>query len=154
MDSLFALSLMTAIFCGIWSALSSSLGLIAWAGFAGCTSFFAAGGKSKGFKKTILTNLSGVFWAMISIKICQYIEIEHIGAITTAVITFIMCIQAKIKFLDFIPGTFIGSVSTFAAGGNWKAVALALILGAILGYICESTGIWLFEVLNKKDNTK
>ncbi|WP_270942732.1 DUF1097 domain-containing protein [Romboutsia lituseburensis] len=154
MDSLFALSLMTAIFCGLWSALSSSLGLIAWAGFAGCTSFFAAGGKLKGFNRAIFTNLSGVFWAIISIKICEYIEIQHIGAITTAVITFIMCIQAKIKFLDFIPGTFIGSVSTFAANGNWKAVVPALILGAILGYICESSGLWLFKIFNKKDNDK
>ncbi|MGK0469204.1 DUF1097 domain-containing protein [Clostridium sp.] len=121
MKKLTVLSLITGILCGLWTASSPSLGLLGWARFAGCTAFFAAGGKLKGFK----------------------------SAITTAVITFVMCIQAKIKLFEFIPGTFIGSFSTFAYGGNWKAVVPALILGAILGLLCESGGTWLFNTTNK-----
>jgi hypothetical protein len=62
MKNLTALSITTAILCGIWTVLSPSLGLLGWAGFAGCTAFFAAGGKFEGFKSAIITNLSGVFW--------------------------------------------------------------------------------------------
>jgi len=153
MKNLVALSLTTAILCGIWIELSPSLGLLGWAGFAGCTAFFAAGGKFKGFKSAIITNLSGVFWAMIIIQMSNNLEFAHAGAISTAVITFMMCIQAKIKLFEFIPGTFIGSFSTFASGGDWKAVIPALILGAILGYLCESSGTWLFNVTNKNTDS-
>jgi hypothetical protein len=149
MKKLTALSLITGILCGLWTASSPSLGLLGWAGFAGCTAFFAAGGKLKGFKSAIITTLSGVFWAMVIIQICNHMEFAYVGAITTAVITFVMCIQAKIKLFEFIPGTFIGSFSTFAYGGNWKAVVPALILGAILGLLCESGGTWLFNATNK-----
>lgn len=154
MKNLFALSLTTAILCGIWVVVSPSLGLLGWAGFAGCTAFFAAGGKAKGFKSAIITNLSGVFWAMVIIQICNHVEFAHIGAISTAAITFIMCIQAKIKLFEFIPGTFIGSFSTFASGGDWKAIIPSLILGAILGYLCETSGTGLFNVINKNTDSE
>lgn len=154
MKNLVALSVTTAILCGIWTALSPSVGLLGWAGFAGCTAFFAAGGKAKGFKSAIITNLSGVFWATVIIQMCNYIDIPHIGAISTALITFVMCIQAKIKLFEFIPGTFIGSFSTFASGGNWKAIVPALILGSILGYLCETSGTWLFNITNKDNDSE
>lgn len=41
MSSLCALSIVTAVLCGIWSYLAGIVGLIGWAGFAGCTTYFA-----------------------------------------------------------------------------------------------------------------
>ncbi|MCT4565528.1 MAG: DUF1097 domain-containing protein [Maledivibacter sp.] len=154
MGNLAALSLMTAILCGIWVELSSALGLLGWAGFAGCTAFFAAGGKIQGLKSSLPATLSGVFWAMVIIKMCNYMEFSHVAGISTALITFIMCIQAKIKLFEFIPGTFIGSFSTFASGGDWKGVVITLILGAILGYACESSGTWFYNVTNRNTNSQ
>lgn len=153
MKKLTALSLTTGILCGIWIWLSSFLGIPSWAGFAGCTAFFAAGGQFNGFKKAIATTLVGVFWAMTIITISNYINIVHIGAISTAVITFVMCYQANISLFSFIPGTFIGSFSTFASQGNWKLIVPALILGVILGFICESSGDHLFETLNENEQS-
>ena len=43
MSSLCALSIVTAVLCGIWSYLAGIAGLIGWAGFAGCTTYFACG---------------------------------------------------------------------------------------------------------------
>lgn len=43
MSSLCALSIVTAVLCGIWSYLAGIVGLIGWAGFAGCTTYFACG---------------------------------------------------------------------------------------------------------------
>lgn len=150
MSYLMALSITTGILCGLWMEISAAFGLMAWAGFAGCTSFFAAGGKKEGFKGSLVANLSGVFWAVVIIQINQHLQIPHISAISTALITFAMCIQAKCKWLHFIPGTFIGSFSTFAAGGDWKAVGIALICGACLGFLCEWTGIKLHQKWGKE----
>lgn len=152
MGNLAALSFMTAILCGLWVEVGSALGLLGWAGFAGCTAFFAAGGKITGLKRSMPTTLSGVFWAMVIIQMCNYMEFAHVAAISTALITFVMCIQAKIELFEFIPGTFIGSFSTFASGGNWQGVVIALILGGILGFLCESSGTWFYNVTNKETN--
>lgn len=153
MKKLTALSLTTGILCGIWIWLSSSLGIPSWAGFAGCTAFFAAGGKFKGLKKALFTTLIGVFWAMMIITITSYINTPHISAISTALITFLMCYQANISLFSFIPGTFMGSFSTFAAQGNWQLIVPALILGVLLGFICESSGDQLFEILNTNEES-
>ena len=61
MSSLFALSLVTAVLCGIWSFAAEAVGLPSWAGFAGCTAYFASGKHGvAGLKKAIPTNLAGV----------------------------------------------------------------------------------------------
>lgn len=145
MSSLIALSITTAILCGIWTYLSSVIGILGWIGFAGCTSFFAAGGKKEGFKVSIIANISGVFWAIVTIKLSSILNFNIGPAIATGIITFIMCAQAKNKYLAFIPGTFVGSFSTFAASGNWRVVLLGLMCGALLGYSCEWTGNRLYE---------
>lgn len=65
MSSLCALSIATAVLCGIWSYLAGIVGLIGWAGFAGCTTYFACGKHGmSGVKKTIVTNLAGVLCGM------------------------------------------------------------------------------------------
>lgn len=150
MTYLVALSLTTGLLCGVWMELSSFFGLIAWAGFAGCTTYFAAGGGKQGFKDALATNLSGVFWAMVMISFTTAFAIPHAGTISTVVITAVMCLQSKCSWLKFIPGTFVGSFSTFASGGNWQGVAVALVCGALLGYACEVSGKWLFKVSNPK----
>ncbi|MBW6410574.1 DUF1097 domain-containing protein [Clostridium weizhouense] len=151
MSYLFALSLTTAILCGGWIIGADLIGLIGWAGFAGCTTFFAAGGKKSGFKSAICTNMSGVFWAMLSIKISALLGFPLVGALMTVVITFFLCIQSKIKLLAFIPGAFVGSFSTFAANGDWTRLVPSLLLGAVLGFLCEWTGVWLYEKMGKKE---
>lgn len=111
MSSLCALSIATAVLCGIWSYLAGIAGLIGWAGFAGCTTYFACG--------------------------------KH-G------MTFVMCIIAKSEWFDFCPGTFMGCFTTFAADGNWRVLAISLVIGAFLGLSCEYGGNWLYQAVNEK----
>lgn len=150
MSLLMALSIITAILCGIWTYISGIIGLLGWAGFSGCTSFFAAGGKKDGLKASLIANITGVIWAMIAIKLSAMIHIPAAGAIMSGIITFGMCIQAKNKLLAYMPGTFFGCFSTFAANGNWKLVLPSLLLGGLLGYACEWGGNLLFKRVNKK----
>ena len=151
MTTLVAIALTTGLLSGIWGWLSISLGLLTWAGFLGCATYFSAPGD--GFKVvwgSIATNLSGVFWAILIMQISNIINIEIIGYIILAVIVFLMCMQASQSLLSFIPGTFIGSCATFAAHGNWQIVVPSLLLGVIFGYLMKSSGLWLQKLCQEK----
>lgn len=150
MSSLLALSITTAVLCGIWSFAAGMLGLIGWAGFAGCTTYFASGKHGlEGVRKTILTNLAGVACGMAIITLSGIFPAFGDWGIWCAIITFVMCIIAKFEWFDFCPGTFVGCYTTFAANGNWSMLILCLLIGAFLGFACDRSGSWLHDAVNK-----
>lgn len=150
MSTLFAIALTTGILSGVWGWVAVSLGLPSWAGFLGCTSYFASPKDGlKGLGQSLLTNLSGVFWAMVIIHASQWVGLEIIGYVVTSIVAFMMCIQAKKSWLAYIPGTFIGSCATFAANGDWQLVVPSLILGGLFGYLMKASGLWLYQKLNQ-----
>ncbi|ENM5814780.1 TPA: DUF1097 domain-containing protein [Vibrio mimicus] len=150
MSTLFAIALTTGILSGVWGWVAVSLGLLSWAGFLGCTSYFASPKDGlKGLGQSLLTNLSGVFWAMVIIHASQWVGLEIIGYVVTSIVAFMMCIQAKKSWLAYIPGTFIGSCATFAADGDWQLVVSSLILGGLFGYLMKASGLWLYQKLNQ-----
>ncbi|MCK6263915.1 DUF1097 domain-containing protein [Vibrio sp. ZSDE26] len=151
MSVLVAISLTTGVLSGIWGWVSISLGLLSWAGFLGCTSYFASPNSGlKGLAESLITNITGVFWALVIIYFSSIFSIEIIGYIATAVVAFFMCIQAKQTWLSYIPGTFIGSCATFAANGNWQLVVPSIVLGGIFGYLMKASGLWLHNKLNQR----
>ncbi|MGF1701226.1 DUF1097 domain-containing protein [Photobacterium makurazakiensis] len=152
MSVLVAIAITTGILSGIWGWVAVSLGLLSWAGFLGCTTYFASPKDGlKGVGLSIATNLSGVFWAMLIIKLSTLVGIDIIGYVVTAIIAFFMCVQAKQSWLNFIPGTFIGSCATFASNGDWQLVIPSLVLGVVFGYIMKSSGLWLQQKLSKSE---
>lgn len=152
MNSLVALSIATAVLCGIWSYLAGAVGLISWAGFAGCTTYFASGKHGvAGLQKTILPNLAGVLCGMIIILLSNMVPALGDTGIWCAVITFVMCYISKYKLLDFCPGIFMGCFTTFAANGDWKMLAISLVIGAFLGLSCDYGGRLLYNVTTGKE---
>ncbi|ENM2831297.1 DUF1097 domain-containing protein [Vibrio cholerae] len=150
MSTLFAIALTTGILSGVWGWIAVSLGLLSWAGFLGCTSYFASPKDGlKGLGQSLLTNQTGVFWAMVIIHASQWVGIEIIGYVVTALVAFIMCIQAQKSWLAYIPGTFIGCCVTFAAAGNWQLVIPSLLLGGVFGYLMKASGLWLHHKLKQ-----
>ncbi|OEF28129.1 DUF1097 domain-containing protein [Vibrio rumoiensis] len=144
MSTLLAISLTTGLLSGIWGWVAVSLGLLSWAGFLGCTSYFASPTQGvKGLGISLLTNLAGVGWALVIIYGSQWFGNEIIGYVLTAMVSFFMCIQAKKQWLSFIPGTFIGACATFAASGNWQLVIPSLLIGGVFGYLMKASGVWL-----------
>ena len=97
----------------------------------------------KGLGISVVTNMSGVFWAMVIIHLSTFVGIEVIGYVITAVVAFLMCAQANKSWLGYIPGTFIGSCSTFAADGNWQLIIPSLLVGALFGYAMKASGLWV-----------
>lgn len=144
MSTLFAISLTTGLLSGVWGWVAISLGLLAWAGFLGCTSYFASPLQGlKGLGVSLATNIAGVLWALIIIHGSQWFGSEIVGYILTGLVSFFMCIQAKQYWLNFIPGTFIGACATFAAGGDWQLVLPSLMIGGVFGYLMKVSGLWL-----------
>ena len=151
MSSLCALSIVTAVLCGIWSYLAGIAGLIGWAGFAGCTTYFACGKHGmSGVKKTVITNLTGVLCGMTIITLSKIYPLFGNLGIWCGIITFVMCIIAKSEWFDFCPGTFMGCFTTFAADGNWSVLVVSLVIGAFLGFACEYGGNWLYQAVTEK----
>jgi hypothetical protein len=151
MSILFAIALTTGLLSGLWGWVAVSLGLLSWAGFLGCTTYFASPVQGiKGLLLSMLTNMTGVFWAMVIIKGSQWAHFEILGYVVTAIVAFFMCIQAKHRWLIFIPGTFIGSCATFAGNADLKLIIPSLLVGAIFGYLMKATGVWLYEQQDKR----
>ncbi|MGY0216279.1 DUF1097 domain-containing protein [Endozoicomonadaceae bacterium StTr2] len=155
MSVLFAISLTTGILSGIWGWLSVSLGLLTWAGFMGCTSYFASPKDGlPGLASSMVTNISGVFWAVVIIQLSTFMDVTILGYVITGIVSFLMCIQAKKQWLSYIPGTFIGCGATFAANGDWQLVLPSLLVGSLFGYLMKATGLWLHARMTRPAESK
>lgn len=145
MNILLSIAITTGILSGLWGWVAVSLGLLSWAGFLGCTAYFACPqGGLKGLAISASTLLSGVVWALVIIygsALAPHLEI--VGYVMTGVVAFLMCIQAKQILLSFVPGTFIGACATFAGQGDWKLVLPSLAVGLLFGYAMKNSGLWL-----------
>ncbi len=153
MSILLSIAITTGILSGIWGWVAVSLGLLSWAGFLGCTAYFACPqGGLKGLAISAATLLSGVVWAMVIIYgSAQAPHLEILGYVITGIVAFLMCIQAKQTLLSFVPGTFIGACATFAGQGDWKLVLSSLALGLLFGYAMKNSGLWLAARSAKPD---
>ncbi|WP_304519294.1 DUF1097 domain-containing protein [Clostridium estertheticum] len=152
-DALNSSAISIGLLSGVWIILSTKLGLMAWVGFMGCTSYYAAGNRFvKGWKKSVICNMSGILWAMIAIKFSNMIPIPEPVAVMTTIISFFIIAQAKIPFLAFIPGTFVGCASTFGMNGNWKATIVALLMGSVLGIVSDVGGVLIKKLTERKSD--
>ena len=143
MDALVALALSIGILIAGWTYLALGVAALpVWAGIVAWGCFFAAGGKTQGLAKTIATNLSGVLWAFVALYLW-----DRLGggvpllSLLVGVAAFIMVIQAKIPALSFIPGAFLGAATAVSvvvgASGTWTNTIIALVAGALFGYVSE-----------------
>lgn len=97
MNILLSIAITTGILSGIWGWVAVSLGLLSWAGFLGCTAYFACPqGGFKGLLISVCTLLSGMVWALVIIHgsaLAPHLEI--VSYVLTGIVAFLMCIQAK-----------------------------------------------------------
>ena len=152
MSTLLAIAITTGILSGLWGWVAVSLGLLSWAGFLGCTAYFACPqGGLKGLAISACTLISGVLWALVIIHGSALApHLESVGYIMTGMVAFLMCIQAKQLLLSFVPGTFIGACATFAGQGDYKLVVPSVMLGLVFGYAMKNSGLWMASRTAKK----
>ena len=150
--SLFVAAVFTGILCGLWGGFGDKTGLSVWAGFAGCTAYFASG-KSRlpGVMLTIATNLLGVAFGMGMVWLGNGLSGILPNEIATTIgvgvlVAGIVCCAAT-NWFSFVPGIFVGCYSLFAIQLDWKTLVLSLIAGVILGVACDVGGAWAGKIL-------
>jgi Protein of unknown function (DUF1097) len=143
MDALVALGLAIGILIAGWTYVALGVAALpVWAGIVAWGCFFAAGGKTEGLVKTIASNLSGVLWAFLALFLAnRFGGGVPILSVLVGLAAFGMVVQAKIPALGFIPGAFLGAATAVSvvvgASGTWMNVIIALVVGAVLGYLSE-----------------
>ncbi|GHV28669.1 hypothetical protein FACS1894167_06330 [Synergistales bacterium] len=136
MDYISAVGVTVGLLAGAWVYGSGVFGICGFAGFLGWASYFAAGGGAEGIKKAVCGNLSGVFWGFLTVYLSGLAP-SSLGLAITILAAAIMCWQAKIPLLAFIPGTFIGNACFYANGNNPLDTAIGLACGIALGFISD-----------------
>ncbi len=143
MDMLLALALSIGVLIAGWTYVAlGPAALPVWAGIVAWGTFFAAGGKTAGLTKTIASNLSGVFWAFVALKLATTLGggLPVLSALV-GVVALAMVLQSKIAALSFIPGAFLGAATAVSvvvgASGTWVNTVIALVAGAVLGFLSE-----------------
>ncbi len=143
MDTLMGLAISIGVLIGAWVWVGPKAGLAVPAGIIAWACFYAAGGKMQGLQKTIAANLSGVIWVAIANAVIG-MGMGSIGFVIIGVAAFFIVLQAKIPALSFIPGGFCGAAVTAGSGAtspkDYGMVAVALVVGAVLGYVSELGG--------------
>lgn len=143
MDVLVALAISIGILIAGWTYVALGVAALpVWAGIIAWGCFFAAGGKTTGLTKTVASNLSGVLWAFLALKAAESFGggVPILSAMV-GVAALIMVLQSKIPALSFIPGAFLGAATAVGvvvgAKGTWTSTIIALVAGAVLGYVSE-----------------
>lgn len=143
MDALVALALSIGILIAGWTYVALGPGALpVWAGIVAWGCFFAAGGKTDGLIKTIVANLSGVLWAFLALTAWNQLGGGvPVLSLLVGLAAVCMVLQAKIPTLGFIPGAFLGAATAVSvvvgANGSWAKTCVALVIGAVLGYVSE-----------------
>jgi hypothetical protein len=147
MDMLMALAVSIGVLIALWVkfggmigvAIAVPAGIVAWA----C--FYAAGGKMRGLQKAIAANVSGVIWVLLANVVISGAGLQSFAWILIGIVAFLIVMQSRVPALSFIPGGFCGAAVTAASGAGTDIranlmVAVALIIGAVLGYVSEMVG--------------
>ena len=143
MDALLALGLAIGVLIAGWTYVAIGVAALpVWAGIVAWGCFFAAGGKTEGLMKTIASNLSGVLWAFLALYVWNAAgQGVPLLSLLVGIAAFGMVLQAKIPALAFIPGAFLGAATAVSvvvgANGTWVNTIIALVAGAVLGYLSE-----------------
>ena len=143
MDALLALGLAIGILIAGWTYVAVGVAALpVWAGIVAWGCFFAAGGKTEGLMKTIASNLSGVLWAFLALYVWNSAgQGVSLLSLLVGIAAFGMVLQAKLPALGFIPGAFLGAATAVSvvvgASGTWVSTIIALVAGAVLGYLSE-----------------
>ena len=137
MKSFVGVGVAVGVLAGLWTQVSVELTLITWVAFVSWATFFAAGGGQEGLKKGLAANLSGVAWAFVASKFLDQASWNGAVALAVTVLGLVLCLQAALPLLSFIPGAFVGTAVFFGTSFDLGGTVLALVVGACLGYASE-----------------
>jgi hypothetical protein len=141
MKSLLGIGISVGVLAGIWTYASVELTLITWVAFVAWACFFAAGGGTTGLAKGLAANVAGVFWGWMISQGLENVSASTLAlALMVTVVGFILCVEAALPLLSFIPGGFAGTAVFFGTAFDLTGVLVAIVAGALLGIVSEKLG--------------
>ncbi|MGK2925511.1 MAG: DUF1097 domain-containing protein [Lysobacterales bacterium] len=147
MDLLLSYGISVGVLAGLWVIGSSETGIYTWPTFVSWACYYAIVGtldtKPQAVSKTIAGNLSGLLWGIIAVVVAGVLPIPYAVALMVCLICIGMCVQAHLSFLSYIPAAFCGAAIFFGVGATvnvWWNAAIALVAGALLGWLSQVWG--------------
>ena len=138
---LLGIGISVGVLAGVWTFASVELAWITWVAFIAWACFFAAGGGTTGLAKGLAANLAGVFWGWVISQGLENVSGSTLAlALMVTVVGFILCVEAALPLLSFIPGGFAGTAVFFGTGFDLAGVVIAVVAGSVLGIVSEKLG--------------
>jgi Protein of unknown function (DUF1097) len=144
MNAMTARGLSLAAVVAVWAAISemARVNLSLWPVFVALGCSLAAGGGIPGLQRTVAATVSGVVWALLAHTVSRALGGQDIvQAVVLGVAAFGMVLQAQVPLLSYTAGAFAGAgvamgLRAVSIQGGIR-VAIALALGAALGFVAE-----------------
>ncbi|GAA0603740.1 DUF1097 domain-containing protein [Kribbella sandramycini] len=140
MKNFLGVGISVGLLAGIWTQVSMELALVTWAAFVAWACYFAAGGGRTGFTRGLAANISGALWGWLASLFLNHATFTGAIAIAVTVVAFILCMQAAVGVLSFIPGAFAGTAVFFGTSFDLWGTLIALVAGACLGWLSDLLG--------------
>jgi hypothetical protein len=138
---LLGIGISVGVLAGVWSYASVELTLITWVAFVAWACFFAAGGGTTGLTKGLAANVAGVFWGWVISQGLENVSASTLAlAVMVTVVGFVLCVEAALPPLSFIPGGFAGTAVFFGSGFDLGGALTAVVAGAMLGIVSQLLG--------------
>ena len=124
------------LLAGIWTFVSVEVTLLTWVAFVFWALFFAAGGDRAATVRTAAPALAGVGWGWAAGAVYTHLWSSTLGlSVIVAVLALVLCLQAAVDLLSFIPAAFAGTAVYFGTGFDVLGSIVPLVIGVGLGYI-------------------
>lgn len=141
------------VLAGIWTQISSMTGLMTWVAFIAWALYFATGTKMNGVRTTLASTLSGVFWAWLTVLTLGAVTFPGALAVLVGILALVLCLQAAVPVLAFIPGSFIGAALYFGTLGADPApavwtTAITLVIGVAFAFASDVIGARIQSVVD------
>lgn len=140
LKGLLGIGVAVGLLAGAWTQLSVELELVTWVAFLAWACFFAAGGGLRGAGLGAAANLTGVFWAWVVSEAVAQVTGQYTLALAVMVLGLVLCLQAAVPLLSFIPGAFVGAAALFGTAFDLWPTVVALVAGSLLGLASEWVG--------------
>ncbi|HMH82793.1 MAG TPA: DUF1097 domain-containing protein [Gemmatimonadales bacterium] len=144
MNAMTARGLSLAAVVAGWTAISevAKVNLSLWPVIVALGCSLAAGGGVPGLQKTLAGTISGVIWALVANAVSRALGGQDlVQALVYGAAAFGMVLQAQLPLLSYTAGAFAGAgvamgLRAVSIQGGIR-VAIALALGAALGFVAE-----------------
>ena len=140
MKNFLGVGISVGLLAGIWTQVSIELALITWVAFVAWACYFAAGGGRSGFVHGLAANVAGALWGYAASLVLERATFTGAVALAVTAVAFILCVQAAVDLLSFIPGAFAGTAVFFGTSFDLTGTLVALVIGACLGWLSDIAG--------------